>query len=171
LLRPGAFVDVLHSSRNSPGRDTANVEGQYIGPASGLAFLHRAKERLRQDFSLSTKNDANTPLTSSVFTFGDKPYPDYSKSTLVLPSRQDAREYVKRYFDFAIPTYRFLHQETVEQWLEIFMDENDATSNGMKPLTDSKAAVVLMVLATATLYRVDDAAAFHDTDVEEHENR
>lgn len=172
LLRPEAAVETLHSSRSSPARDATNVEGQYIGPTSGLAFLHRAKGRLRQDFSSSTRNGVDNPRTpSSIFTFGDKPYPNYSDSTLVLPSRQQAREHVKRYFEFAIPTYRFLHQGTVEGWLEKFMDENDATENGAKSLTDGKAAVVLMVLATSTLYRVDEMAAFHDAETEEYDQR
>jgi hypothetical protein len=103
--------------------------------------------------------------------FGDKPYPNYSGSNLVLPSRQQAREHVKRYFEFAIPTYRFLHQRTLEGWLEKFMNENETTGNGAKPLYDGKAAVVLMVLATSMLYRVDDTAAFHDTEAEEYDQR
>ena len=172
LLQPEAAVEALHSSRSSPGRDATNVEGQYIGPTSGLAFLHRAKGRLRQDFSSSTRNGVDTPRApSSIFTFGDKPYPNYSNLTLVLPNRQQAREHVKRYFEFAIPTYRFLHQGTVEEWLEKFMDENDTTRNVAKVLTDGKAAVVLMVLATSTLYRVDSTAAFHDAEAEDHEQR
>jgi Fungal Zn(2)-Cys(6) binuclear cluster domain len=167
-----AAAEALHSSRSSPGRDATNVEGQYIGPTSGLAFLHRAKGRLRQDFSSSTRNAVDTPRApSSIFTFGDKPYPNYSGLTLVLPSRQQAREHVKRYFEFAIPTYRFLHQGTLEGWLEKFMNENETTGNGAKPLNDRKAAVVLMVLATSMLYRVDDTAAFHDKEAEEYDQR
>lgn len=102
--------------------------------------------------------------------FGDKPCPSYSGSTLVLPSRQQAREHVKRYFEFAIPTYRFLHQGTLEVWLEKFMNENE-TGIGVKELSDGKAAVVLMVLATSMLYRVDDTATFHDTEAEDHDQR
>ena len=103
--------------------------------------------------------------------FGDKPYPNYSGSTLVLPSRQQAREHVKRYFEFAIPTYRFLHQTTLEKWLEEFMNENEMSVNGAKALNDGKAAVVLMVIATSMLYRVDDAATFHDTEAGEYDKR
>ena len=172
LQHPEADAQAVRSIRSSPGRDAANVEGQYIGPTSGLAFLHRAKGRLRQDFSSSNKNAVDTPWApSSIFMFGDKPYPNYSDSTLVLPSRQQAREHVKRYFEFAIPTYRFLHQRTLEAWLEKFMDENETTGDGGKALDDGKAAVVLMVLATSMLYRVDDTANFHDTETEEHDQR
>jgi hypothetical protein len=49
------------------------------------------------------------------------------------------------------------------------VDENETTGNGAKALNDGKAAVVLMVLATSMLYRVDDTAAFHDTEAEEHD--
>jgi hypothetical protein len=170
--QPEAGAQAVRSIRSSPGRDAANVEGQYIGPTSGLAFLHRAKGRLRQDFSSSSRNAVDTPrASSSIFMFGDKPYPNYSDSNLVLPSRQQAREHVKRYFEFAIPTYRFLHQRTIEVWLEKFVDENETTGNGAKALNDGKAAVVLMVLATSMLYHVDDTAAFHDTEAEEHDQR
>jgi hypothetical protein len=123
---------------------------------------------LRQDFSLSARDRIDTPRApSSIFTFGDRPYPDYTDSTLVLPSRQQAREHVKRYFDFAIPTYRFLHQGTIEGWLEKLMDGNNTTDNEANLLTDGRAAVVLMVLATSILYRVDDTATFHDAEAEE----
>jgi len=172
LLQPEAALDALHSSRTSPGIDITNVEGQYVGPTSGLAFLHRAKGRLTRDFSSSTRNGVDTPRApSSIFTFGDKPYPNYSDYPLVLPSRQQAREHVRRYFDFAIPTYRFLHQGTVEGWLEKFMDANGTTGDGANVLTDGKAATVLMVLATSTLYRVDDTAVFHDAEAEEYDQR
>lgn len=172
LREPEAAVEALYSSRSSPARDATNVEGQYIGPTSGLAFFHRAKGRLRQDFSSSTRNAVDSPRgPSSIFTFGDKPYPDFSGSILILPSRQQAREHVKRYFEFAIPTYRFLHQSTIEGWLETFMTENETTGKRAKPLSDGKAAVVLMVLATSMLYRVDDTAALHDAEAEEYDQR
>jgi hypothetical protein len=169
---PDRFHETFHSSSSSPGRDATNVEGQYIGPTSGLAFLHRAKGRLRKDFSSSTRNAVDVPRgASSIFTFGDKPHPDVSALTLVLPSRQQAREHAKRYFEFAVPTYRFLHEGTLEGWLEKFMDEAEMTGNISKRLSDGKAAAVLMVLATSMLYRVDDAAAFHDTEVDESDQR
>ena len=127
---------------------------------------------MRQDFSYSTRNGIDaTRAPSSIFNFGDKPYPSLSASTLILPSRQQAREHVKRYFEFAIPTYRFLHQGIVERWLEKFMDESDRIGGGGNALTDGKAAVVLMVLATSTLYRVDDMATFHDLETGEYDQR
>lgn len=170
--QPERIPDALHSSRSSPGRDATNVEGQYIGPTSGLAFLHRAKGRLRQDFSSSTRNINDTPgAASSIFTFGDKAYPDYSGSKLVLPSRIQAREHVKRYFEFSIPTYRFLHQGTIEDWLEKFMNEAETAGKGVKRVGDGKASVVLMVLATSMLYRVDDTAVYHDTEAEDYDRR
>lgn len=50
------------------------------------------------------------------------------------------------------------------------MNENE-TGIGVKELSDGKAAVVLMVLATSMLYRVDDTATFHDTEAEDHDQR
>jgi hypothetical protein len=171
-IQPDLFAEAVNSSRSSPGRGATVFEGQYIGPTSGLAFLHRAKGRLRKDFSSSTRNDVDSPrATSSIFNFGDKPYPNIPDLNFALPTRQQAREHVKRYFEFAIPTYRFLHQGTVERWLEKLMDESDAIGNGRKELTDGKAAVVLMVLATSALYRVDDMATLHDAEAEEYDQR
>jgi hypothetical protein len=170
LVQSDVPREAIYSSRTSPGRDAAVFEGQYIGPTSGLAFLHRAEGRLRQDFS--SRNGVGTPRpSSSIFSFGDKPFTNSSCSSLVLPSRQQAREHVKRYFEFAIPTYRFLHQETVERWLDKYMDEIETVGNKGEALTDGKAAVVLMVLATSALYRVDDAATIHDAEAEDYDQR
>jgi hypothetical protein len=135
--RPGAIPNETENSlRSSPGRGAAVLEGQYIGPTSGLTFLHRAKSRLRQDFSFSPSNGADTPRApSSIFNYGDKPFPSSSGMEIVLPDRQQAREQVKRYFEFAIPTYRFLHQGTVEDWLEKLMDESATINTRRKALT------------------------------------
>lgn len=145
-------------------------EGQYIGPTSGIAFLQRARGRLRQDFvSKKLQNAENTVSTpSSVFTFGGIPFGvDQSSLPLVLPSQQQALELVERYFDFAIPTYRFLHQAVVERWLDRFYaehNEKNTTEHKSKLLTTGKATVVLMVLATATLYRAGPTGMIHDVE-------
>ncbi len=172
FIQPDQLEEAVNSSRSSPGRETTVLEDQYIGPTSGLAFLNRAKGRLKRDFSSSTRKGIDSPrIPSSIFNFGDKPYPSIPDSNFALPTRQQARDHVKRYFEFAVPTYRFLHQGTVGKWLENFIDENDAIDNGRKLLTNGKAAVVLMVLATSALYRIDEMATLHDAEAEEHDQR
>ena len=59
----------------------------------------------------------------------------------------------------------------MQEWLERFLDENTAAGSEAKLITHGKAAVVLMVLATSTLYRVDDAAAVHDAEAEDYDQR
>jgi hypothetical protein len=78
---------------------------------------------------------------------------------------------VRRYFHFAMPTYRFLHQATVERWLERLYDERDTVEVKGRLLADGKAAVVLTVLATSTLYWVDEAGSVHDVDSRDCEQR
>ena len=161
------------STRSSQERDVTAFEDQYIGPTSGITFLHRAKGRLRQAFSSTAVNSVESTnlAPSSIFTFGDKPSPNYSGSSFRLPSREQARELVKQYFNFAIPTYTFLHQATVEGWLERLYDEGDTIGAKGRLLADRKAAVVLMVLATSTRYWVDEAGSVHDVNTQDSEQR
>jgi hypothetical protein len=133
---------ILVSSRSSLEPPQTDLEGQYVGPSSGVAFLLRAQRRLHEVVSLSPN--------SSIFTFGDSPLPEYDPSFFVLPSRDNAAKLVARYFDFAFPTHRFLHQQTVERYLQQFYDNlgDPSPKRGAR----EKNAVVLMVMAQAVQY-------------------
>lgn len=76
--------------------------------------------------------------------------PDFDASFFVLPQKEDSKRLLERYFDFAVPTHRFLHQPTVEAWFE----ELYATSGSMRRQEDAPArvAVLFMVFAQASLY-------------------
>jgi hypothetical protein len=139
---------VLVSSRSSLEPPQTDLEGQYVGPSSGVAFLLRAQKRLHEVVSLSPN--------SSIFTFGDSPLPEYDPSFFVLPSRDDAAKLVTRYFDFAFPTHRFLHQQTVERCLQQFYD--NLGDPNPKRGTREKNAVVLMVMAQAVQYMPAEAS-------------
>lgn len=91
-----------------------------------------------------------SPPTTSIFTFGDAPLPPLDVSLFVIPHREDTKRLIERYFDFAVPTYRFLHRPTIEAWLEEFY----ATSGLMNREDEApaKIAVLLMVFAQASLY-------------------
>ncbi|KAF9894711.1 hypothetical protein FE257_006601 [Aspergillus nanangensis] len=138
----------LDTTTNSPARESpephqTDMEGHYVGPSSGVSFLIRLQKRLTDniDFSL------NTPI----FSFGDAPLPKYDPSFLVLPNREDARVLVKRYFDFAFPTHRFLHQQTVERWLEDFyagLHKRQDPGPGEREVR----ALLLMIFAQASQY-------------------
>lgn len=133
-------------SRASPEPTQTDLQGHYVGPSSGVSFLLRVQKRLHQAVSFSQ--------ASSIFTFGDAPLPDFDPSGAfcVLLSKDEATTLLKRYFDFAVPTHRFLHRPTVEGWLEEFY----ATNGAMKSQEDAPArrAVLFMVFAQAQEYMV-----------------
>ncbi|KAK1624759.1 fungal-specific transcription factor domain-containing protein [Colletotrichum phormii] len=131
-------------SRASPEPTQTDLQGHYVGPSSGVSFLLRVQKRLHQAVSFSQ--------ASSIFTFGDAPLPDFDPSGAfcVLLSKEEATMLLKRYFEFAVPTHRFLHRPTVEGWLEEFYD----TMGAMKSQEDAPArrALLFMVFAQAQEY-------------------
>jgi hypothetical protein len=146
-------TDVLHS-RNSPEAEAGqtDLQGHYVGPSSGVSFLRRALKRLQQVISL-------TP-NSSMFTFGDSPLPSSSDTSFfVLPPKSEAQILVARYFNFALPTHRFLHQPTVESWLHDLYENLGYIPH--KPGMRERQAVLFMVFAQAKEYM----PARTDTDV------
>ncbi|KAK5175405.1 uncharacterized protein LTR77_000544 [Saxophila tyrrhenica] len=56
-----------------------------------------------------------------------------------------------------MPTYRFLHQPTVVEWLASYHSTTDGT-NADYSLSSAQQAIVLMVLATAIFFQADDKA-------------
>jgi hypothetical protein len=148
LDQPALDSAIPVSSRSSLEPSQTDLEGQYVGPSSGVAFLLRAQRRLHEVVTLSPN--------SSIFTFGDSPLPEYDPSFFVLPSREDAANLVTRYFDFAFPTHRFLHQQTVERYLQQFYD-NLGDPNPKRGARE-KNAVVLMVMAQAVQYMPTEAS-------------
>lgn len=129
------------SSRNSPEPDETDLEGHYVGASSGVSFLLRVQKRLHENFKISA--------TETIFNFGDAPLTTCDSHFLVLPPIREAKVLVHRYFDFSFPTHRFLHQGTMESWLQDFYSGVNETSN----IVDRAVkAVVLMVLAQGKQY-------------------
>jgi hypothetical protein len=95
----------------------------------------------------------------SIFAYGDRKAPALDNTTeLQLPSRDVTNAMTSRYFDFAAPTYRFLHRPTFESWLLRYHEQQDLHQDSLQPI---RQAIVLMVLATACLYNLESA---DDTD-------
>ncbi|KAM0252598.1 hypothetical protein ACHAQJ_007635 [Trichoderma viride] len=136
-------------SRASPEPVQTDLEGHYVGPSSGVSFLLRIQKRLDQFVSF--------PQGSSIFTFGDAPLPyldslqteaPYFDPTLyMMLSRSDTTRLVQRYFDFAVPVDRFLHQQTVETWLEELYETKGKMHN--REDASIRTAVLFMVFALA----------------------
>ncbi|KAL3464341.1 hypothetical protein BJX64DRAFT_275840 [Aspergillus heterothallicus] len=139
LLQPDKHVN-LPSSGNSPEPHQTDMEGHYVGPASGVSFLIRVQKRLHENISF--------PRTTPIFSFGDAPLPKYDPSFLVIPTKDDAKALLDRYFDFAFPTHRFLHQPQAEGWLkDFYRDPGEAQSP--KPGSMAIRALLLMIFAHA----------------------
>ncbi|KAL4888505.1 fungal-specific transcription factor domain-containing protein [Aspergillus ambiguus] len=144
---PSVSTDEGLPSRPSPEPSQTDLQGHYIGPASGVSFLLRIQKRLHQTMSFSEP--------SSIFTFGDAPLdiPEFDPSFCMMLPKDDARRLVDRYFDFAMPTYRFLHRPTVEEWFDEFYD----TLGVMRDTNNAhaKVALLFMVFSLARVYMPD----------------
>ncbi|KAJ5171837.1 transcriptional regulatory protein GAL4 [Penicillium capsulatum] len=132
------------SSQNSPELSQTDLQGHYIGPASGVSFLLRIQKRLHQAISFSQAN--------SIFTFGDAPLhlPKSDPSFCMMLPRADAQRLVDRYFDFAMPTYRFLHRPTLQEWFDEFYDTLGMIRDAQH--APARVALLFMVFAHARVY-------------------
>ncbi|KAI1340164.1 fungal-specific transcription factor domain-containing protein [Xylariaceae sp. FL0016] len=135
---------VPQSMRNSPEPSQRDQQGHYVGPASGVSFLLRIQRKLVQQAHTGSSD-------SSIFTFGDLPLPEFDQTFVILPPKPEAEAMLRRYFEFAVATHRFLHRPTVESWLEELYE----THGTMRDLESarSRIAVVFMVFAHAASYR------------------
>jgi hypothetical protein len=147
-MAPKALAYVVPSSANSPDPSQTDLQGHYIGPASGVSFLLRVQKRLEQAISFSDP--------TSIFTFGDAPMhpPEYDPSFCMMLPRDDAQRLLDRYFDFAMPTYRFLHRPTIQEWFTEFYDTLGVMRNAQSAPT--KAALLFMVFAHGRVYMPDN---------------
>lgn len=132
-----------------------DVAGQYCGPASAHSFLGRAV----QNFSHASRPSISTAPpdleTSSsspavpIFSYGDRKVPEVDRTRFHWPDVTVARELVRRYFDFAAPTYRILHQGTVDKWVDDIYHPQSLSN----PLSAATQAALLMVFATSLMFR------------------
>jgi hypothetical protein len=135
------------SVSKSPRSTHAGLHGEYIGPASGVSFLQRVQKRLGQSTSFSHPD--------SIFTFGDAPLTsvDADLSFCMMIPQNVAQKLVDRYFDFAMPTYRFLHRPTIQAWFLEFYDTFGVMHDTQR--ASAKVALILMVLAHGRVYMPD----------------
>jgi hypothetical protein len=130
------------SSRDSPAPSQTDLQNHYVGPSSGVSFLLRVQKRLHKVVSLSPR--------SSIFTFGDTPLPEFDSSFFVLPHKEYAKALIARYFDFAVPTHRFLHRPSLECYLEELYSNLGAMHD--RRGERGKRALLFMVFAQAQEY-------------------
>ncbi|KAK6085125.1 fungal specific transcription factor domain-containing protein [Seiridium cupressi] len=149
MLQPPGAALVTASSRVSPEPSQTDLQGHYIGPASGVSFLLRVQKRLHQAVTFSQ--------ASSIFTFGDAPLPEPDPASCLLMSRDEGQKLLERYFDFAVPTHRFLHRPTTQQWLDEFFSTRGVMIDQEE--ASARKAVLFMVFAQAQVYTPGSSVA------------
>ncbi|KAE8144399.1 hypothetical protein BDV25DRAFT_134707 [Aspergillus avenaceus] len=144
------------SGRNSPDPVVTDLEGNYLGPSSGVSFLNRVWRRLHQDEARPIPDELRkdcSPLNTSLFMFGDRPFSDSRMSEFTLPPFERAQELVGIYFDYSMVTYRFLHRGSVEGWLRQIYGSNISSSNPPTGSMVARTAIILMIFAVSSFER------------------
>lgn len=118
----------------SPDPLQTDLQGHYVGPASGVSFLLRVQNRLHYN-------------KSSSFTFGDAPLPEFDPNFCIMISREETQMLVERFFEFTVPVDRFLHRPTIEAMLTEFY----STIGAMKPSENApvQRALLWIIFAMA----------------------
>ncbi|KAL3469086.1 fungal-specific transcription factor domain-containing protein [Aspergillus californicus] len=126
-----------------------DLQGHYIGPASGVSFLARVQNRLQQ-----------SKQSSSSFTFGDVPLPDFDPIPSIMISGEETARLVQRFLDFTMPIDRFFHTPTIEEWRQEFCE----TMGSMRNTDDApaKRAALWMIFAMAQEHMTNDPNTVDD---------
>ncbi|RAH74941.1 Zn(II)2Cys6 transcription factor [Aspergillus aculeatinus CBS 121060] len=147
------------------------VAGQYWGPTSAHSFLDRVVQDLHPATrrSPSQQHDHDTHSKISIFSYGDRVVPLPSVIRFTWPDRATAVGLVQRYFDFAAPTYRVLHQPTVERLVYRMYEsqtphDRSGSSPVEPPLEAASQALLLLLFSTAMMFRVDMSGRMRDAD-------
>lgn len=155
-------AELGNASASNSGSSKAVYDSgdHYVGAASGLSFLQQAVQHIE---SRKDSNDAvdgavdveyASPASASIFNSGDMPSLSKPSDRFVMPSQDESKRMLARYFEFATPTYRFFHRPTVESWayqLCLPPDTMNAKQKESK-LDGVRAATVYLVWAQAIEY-------------------
>ena len=136
------------SRRLSP-EPSEPVDGQYHGPSSAHSFLGRAWRKLDRNTTQAFGFPKYDEIETQLFSFGDRKIRDLTGIEFSWPSRHIVEGLIQQYFDFASPTYRFLHQPTVLSWIERAYTGLDG------PLSNSRKAILLILLASVSHFKTD----------------
>jgi hypothetical protein len=123
------------SSRASPEL-MLDLQGQYVGPASGVSFLARVRERLNYG-----------DHTSPNFTFGDAPLPEYELVPSIMVSTEEASRLLQKFFEFTVPIDRLLQRAIIEQELQEFCETMGDMRDPVNAPT--RRAIIWMIFAMA----------------------
>ncbi|KAK2757278.1 hypothetical protein FQN54_004792 [Arachnomyces sp. PD_36] len=139
------------SRRNSFDPPQMFAEDQHVGPTSGISFLYHpwnkeGRPRPHQNARGEHTEDPNSPA-EALDSYGDLPQPtlDTEHARTFSLTSDDISTALERYFRFATPTYRFMHQPTLEKWAKMYLGEDPS-------LRKSQRACVLIACAQSLLY-------------------
>ncbi|KAL4948871.1 fungal-specific transcription factor domain-containing protein [Aspergillus filifer] len=149
-------------------RPPADVADQYWGPTSAHSFLGWAVRDLPATPANGAVNahESGRGLKASIFHFGDRIPPDVQLADFEWPAKKEAESLTRRYFEFACPTYRTLHQPTIEEIIhELYGEGSQYDSRSpLPPESAASYAILLMVFSTATMFRPGDNGRMTDAD-------
>lgn len=134
----------LESRRGSIEPPHTFVEGHHVGPNAGVSFLywnrHEDQGKSRAQSEAGDLLTSTAPLT----TYGDLAndlIPDGPSKQLTV-GRIDIL--LETYFRFATPTYRYMHQASLEQWAKSYTEG--------RRLSVTQESCVLLACAQSLLY-------------------
>src|SRR5699024_720858 len=124
----------------------------------GRAVQNFSLNHSRPSISTTPELETSSSPAVSIFSYGDRRVPDMDSTRFHWPNASLAQALVRRYFDLAAPTYRVLHQSTLDKWVyDIY--HPDSLSN---PLSASTQTTPLMVFANALMFREDPNGRIRD---------
>jgi hypothetical protein len=158
-------------SRGSPELDTAEIEGQFFDLTSNLTFLRRAWKRLAVQKGAATVPgilDGSESMQQPLMSAGDRPFAYNADQPVMLPDRQTALDLLEFYFDRCVVTYRCLNRQYCMHWLDLVLINVANNLPFYHDVGHAKAALVLEMLAIASLrqekiagnWSADDGGAY-----------
>lgn len=139
-------------------RHSIEVGGQYRGPASAHSFLDKAVRNFHHSQGAqSTLASTSEDVYTSIFSHGDRQPPLVREFPIRWPERAAVNYLVHQYFDFASPTYRILHQGTVERWIHTSYGQHSTLPTPEpQSISDAAKAIILLQCAIASLFETRD---------------
>lgn len=145
--------DISRSSRAaSPTGEGITEPGHYLGPTSTFSFLRRAGRRFGR-IAAGEARDIGDRADVSIFANGDVALAAEDDGKVDFPEETTMRLLVSRYFDFAVPSHRFFHQPTVNDWIQAVHEPIAPRHRTLRPIRE---AAMLLIMATSLLYKVDE---------------
>ncbi|KAL3486224.1 fungal-specific transcription factor domain-containing protein [Aspergillus germanicus] len=138
------------------------IEGQYFDLTSGLTFLHRAWSKLpAQRGQLMPHGSSESATDQPLVSAGDRPFYLDRPGVEPLPDDTTARQLVSLYFDSCVVTYRMLHRQTIQAWLDCVLQNRTRGHPLAASLGNARASTILTILAIATFrkYKLQSTSA------------